>query len=104
MAPELSRSFIINRAVAADKWLTTHAGTTLMGASSQALEGYLATLPESLRDRSWRALIMWGDDMIRRGALAANIARDLVTEIDLREAEAAVGDEAQPRRNRTRAG
>jgi hypothetical protein len=103
MTVGLSRSFVIGRAVAADQWLRMHFETSLSQAPPESLGRYLETLEPDLREKTWRALVAWGDEMILRGTLERNPARALQQEIDLRDPGSRTPRRTAPQRAMRRA-
>ena len=71
----MSRSFVLNRAFVADRWMNSQFGIPLAEANEEQLRQFLRTVPASMRDHTWEALCAYGDDLIRKGQAQHNVAR-----------------------------
>ena len=71
----ISRSFMVNRAFVADRWLTDRYGISIQEADEAQLHAFIQSLPQDMRTTTWEALVMYCDDLIRKGRASRNVAR-----------------------------
>lgn len=71
----VSRSYVVNRAFVANRWLNARYGISIHEADEAQLRGFLESLPADQREQTWEALAAYGDDLVRRGRASRNVAR-----------------------------
>jgi len=75
--PGIPRGVVLNRAFAADRWLTANLGISVKEASGEHLTLFLETLTPQERETTWDALCAYGDDLVRKGIAERNPARTI---------------------------